>query len=1273
MTFVAGAVTAILGAKVNPAGFASYDASMRRAIMAATRGEAAQARYNTELARSQATMARVGAVARTGLAAGVLGAGAAIAKSIKLAADFEQQLDALGAVSGASERQMAKLRKSAMDMGAATKYSALEAAGAQTELAKGGLSVTKILNGGLKGALALAAAGEMDLAQAAATTANALNLFKLNGSEAGHVADALATAANATTADVSDFALALTQGGAAAKAAGLSFDQTVVYLEAMAQAGVKGSDAGTSMKAALTQIAKPTKQSAEMMKRLNLEFFDAQGKIKPLPAIAKNLDEAFGGLTEQQRLQAAATIAGTDGMRGLLALYDSSPAALRKLSDGVKEQGTAAEVAAEKQDNLKGKMEQFRGALETAGIALGTTLLPALTDGVERATEVLTEAIESGDFERWGQDILSGGRTALEVIGDLAEVVGDVADAAGDVVGPVVQVADALGLFTPTGIEATLAALLGFRAARTLAPMVGALAAQVQLLGTAPTKRALAGDLLGMIGPARGAALGIGALAGVLVLAASRQDGAAAAAQRHASALREVKDALDALEGKTADDAAATNDAAEADKRAADARNQYTDAVEKHGKTSPQAREAQKILTRETIAAAQAQTRARDAQKSRREEAEKAITTARKEHAAARQRVEALTGPVKVSPGRNMPSPQVRENQRPQAGKELAEAQRELARANAEVTLSEINKQRMLAGSEPINRRNAMSTARLSDALKGVPKDVKTKILTEGTPKALSQLSQIMERVKGTPDEKRIRAILAGDAPVKVKLAAIAALAKGVPDAKIQAILSNGESTKNQLRDIAAAVNAIPSFKSITIAAHGAFDATARKLQKLGLMAEGGRGDGMALVGEGRNPREAVVDTKTGNVMVTSGPTLMNLPDTAYVIPEDPAYRGRAMGLLAMLAGDLGLKGFAKGKAAKKSAGKMGASVGHTLGRPVPSKLQPTNLPVDEWEGKITAAEAARDRIASKRSRLLGERDERGKDKKLTKKAKQARAELPAVNQELRDRKRVVAELRKELSRAKRWQKEITALETRADTEATRMANANRTGDAGGYNSAKASRVKILTRLRELLGATQAAFKGQAGLDAQGRFEEVVGQLQEAQTSTADASDETYSAAERARLGALDRDVALAALTVGLEDDTAAATAREQFLSGLLTQAVGAGRSDAVVTELAEAVASARSNVQSLTGQGSNDNQDLQAQIEQQRARADREAENNRINASALSAFVRSGDIGFGRNQSITVNTLHPGDPRVMEAIAGAAASGFGYQRPVESPRLSVG
>jgi TP901 family phage tail tape measure protein len=430
MALDAGSVYALLGARIDRSGFNAYGAAMTRAKVQTETAEKAMTSSHSRMGRASAVL---GTAAKSGAVAGIAAIGYAAVKSVKLAASFEAQLSSLKSVADASGRQMKQLHDQAMQAGAATKYSALQAAQAQTELAKGGMSVAQILGGGLKAALGLAAAGEMDLADAASTTANAINLFHLKAKDATHVADAMATAANTTTADVKDFAIALTQGGAAAKASGLSFDETMAALETLAAAGVKGSDAGTSLKTSLTQIANPTKQSAEEMKQLGLNFFDAHGKMKPLTDIAGMLQDKLGGLTKQQRLQAVSQIAGTDGMRTLLALYDAGSAKVAKYEGGLKKQGTAAQVAAEKQDNLKGKLENLQGSLETIGIALGEKAIPALSDAADASTKFLN------DLQAGKGDAGAAMHEVSQAFNDLEPVISKVAQTASELFGGMAQ------------------------------------------------------------------------------------------------------------------------------------------------------------------------------------------------------------------------------------------------------------------------------------------------------------------------------------------------------------------------------------------------------------------------------------------------------------------------------------------------------------------------------------------------------------------------------------------------------------------------------------------------------------------------------------------------------------------------------------------------------------------------------------------------------------------------------------------------------------------
>lgn len=443
--FSAGAVSAVLSGNFNPAGFMAFDAAMKKSGATMAASEKKMVGATSRMNRGMAVAGKAGAFA---LAGGVLAAGVAIGKSVKLAADFEEQLSRLKATTGASAQQMQSFKKDALAAGAATKFSALDAAKAQVELAKGGLAV-KDMAGGLKASLALAAAGELDLALAGETVVNAMKQFGLEGAEASHIADALATAANSTTVDVTDLAMALRQGGGVAAMAGASFDETVAAVSALADASVRGSDAGTSLKSFFLNIATPSKQAAAAMKGLGMNIFDTQGNLKPLPALAANVRQAFGDLTKEQFLNKAGVIAGSDAARALFAIYKAGPEGMARYLDAQKEVGTAAETAATKQDNLRGKVENLMGSLETAGIQFGEGLLPGLTEGAEKLTETINEMAASGQLEQLGRDL-------GEVVSGLVEA-GPAIAASMKVgmaaVGPAVKSAQLvlIGLLTPIG------------------------------------------------------------------------------------------------------------------------------------------------------------------------------------------------------------------------------------------------------------------------------------------------------------------------------------------------------------------------------------------------------------------------------------------------------------------------------------------------------------------------------------------------------------------------------------------------------------------------------------------------------------------------------------------------------------------------------------------------------------------------------------------------------------------------------------------------------
>jgi TP901 family phage tail tape measure protein len=342
---------------------------------------------------------------------------------VQAGAQFEKQMDTNAAISEANRKQMVALEKQALRLGKATFFSANQTGEAQAELIKGGLTLQQVLGGGLAAALSLAEAGQLELATAAETTVNAMKLFGLQGKDASSVADMLSTAANKTTADVLDFAMALKQGGSVTKLAGYDMNETVTVLEALAEAGIKNSDAGTSMKAAVIQLLKPSKKQAALASQLNLEFIAQNGHLKDAAGISDELHRATDGMTKAERAKTLATLAGTDGVRTLNALYERTPKQLEALTRANAKQGTAQEIARKKMGNLAGQIEQFKGSIETAEIQIYRGMAPALTDLAEEATKAannITSVFEDRN--------LSGSEKVEKAISLLSDELGKIWD-----------------------------------------------------------------------------------------------------------------------------------------------------------------------------------------------------------------------------------------------------------------------------------------------------------------------------------------------------------------------------------------------------------------------------------------------------------------------------------------------------------------------------------------------------------------------------------------------------------------------------------------------------------------------------------------------------------------------------------------------------------------------------------------------------------------------------------------------------------------------------
>jgi TP901 family phage tail tape measure protein len=306
---------------------------------------------------------------------------------------FEKSMSGIKAVSGASAGDMQQLSTLALQLGKDTSFSAGQAAKGIEELLKGGVSIGDVFGGAASAALNLAAAGEVDLASAAEIAANAMSQFGLSGADMENVSNKIAGAANASSLSVNDFKFSLSAVGSVAALAGESFDSTAVAIAQLGAAGIKGSDAGTSLKAMLNTLIPTTDAAKSAMKDLGIitatganQFIDASGKMKDFGAIAEILQTSTGKLTESQRLLALETIFGADGMRAAGVLAKGGAEGFNTMAASM-DKVTAASVAAERLNNLAGDLEQLKGSAETAGIILLSTLSPALRDAAKKATE----------------------------------------------------------------------------------------------------------------------------------------------------------------------------------------------------------------------------------------------------------------------------------------------------------------------------------------------------------------------------------------------------------------------------------------------------------------------------------------------------------------------------------------------------------------------------------------------------------------------------------------------------------------------------------------------------------------------------------------------------------------------------------------------------------------------------------------------------------------------------------------------------------------------
>ncbi|HDR6286393.1 TPA: phage tail tape measure protein [Bacillus cereus] len=354
---------------------------------------------------SQDTSKGMSALSKASAVAGVAIV-ASVGASVKAAANFEQSMAKVKAISGATDAEFKQLEGTAKNLGATTQFSASQAADGLAFLSLAGFKAQDSIDA-IPSVLNLAAAGAIDLGSAADIASNIMTGFGLSAQDTGHATDVLAKTFTTANTDMNQLGMAMKYVAPVANALGWDIEDAATAVAKMSDAGIQGSQAGTSLRAALLSLANPTGQTAKAFDKLGISVVDANGQFKPLPELIGHISGKMEGMTDAQKTVTAAQLVGTEASAGFLALLAQGQPALQKYKTTLEESGgTAERVAKIQQDTLIGAWNQVKSASEGLAINLGQALLPAFTAVAQGA------AILIGGLSQLDPAFLAGGLAA---------------------------------------------------------------------------------------------------------------------------------------------------------------------------------------------------------------------------------------------------------------------------------------------------------------------------------------------------------------------------------------------------------------------------------------------------------------------------------------------------------------------------------------------------------------------------------------------------------------------------------------------------------------------------------------------------------------------------------------------------------------------------------------------------------------------------------------------------------------------------------------------
>ena len=314
--------------------------------------------------------------------------------AVTTTANFDKSMSNVSAISGATGKDLDALRAKAREMGSQTKFSASESADAMSYMAMAGWKTEDMLNG-VSGVMDLASASGEDLAKTSDILTDGLTAFGLSAKDSGRMADVMASASSNANTNVSLLGESYKYCASTAGAMGFSLEDVTESLGLMANAGVKGSQAGTTLKNAMINLAKPTDAMQAVMDKYNISLTNTDGSMKSWNQIVDDLRANLGGLSEDQQTSAVATLFGKEATAGMLSVINAAPADVKKLNNAINNStGSAKEMANTMNDNLSGQLTILKSQLEELAISFGEMLMPMIR-GVVTAIQGFVDKLNS--------------------------------------------------------------------------------------------------------------------------------------------------------------------------------------------------------------------------------------------------------------------------------------------------------------------------------------------------------------------------------------------------------------------------------------------------------------------------------------------------------------------------------------------------------------------------------------------------------------------------------------------------------------------------------------------------------------------------------------------------------------------------------------------------------------------------------------------------------------------------------------------------------------